>query len=725
LHAIGLALIVGMLVFAADDQAPLKEKPITAADRAHWSFRPPTRPELPRTKDRTWARNPIDAFILQGLEDAGLKPSPEAPRRILIRRLTFDLTGLPPTPEEVEAFVKDEHPDAYDRVVDRLLASPHYGERWAQHWLDLARYADTDGFEFDQARPNAWRYRDWVVDAINRDLPYDQFVRLQLAGDEVAADDPSAFVATGFNRCYPDMVDLNDQKLRRQNALNDITETTSLVFLGLTMGCARCHDHKFDPIRQSDFYRLQAFFTPARFRDDYPILRPEERGQYERRRLDWELKLSRLQARLVEIESPARSKLDPPTIPGTTDDVILALQRPPSDRTPREVMLIFDAQARDRRIGGSKWAELLGHPLNDERKDVLARIETVRREAPPAPPQASGADEAGGTVAPTYFLRRGELSSKGPAVEPGVPAILVAEGKTELKLTPRRNSSGRRSALADWMVDPGNPLTARVMVNRLWQGHFGRGLVSTPSDFGLQGAEPSHPELLDWLATEFPRRGWSNKALHRLIVTSATYRQVSRVDPASIAIDPENSLLSHQGRKRLDGEAIRDAMLATSGTLNSALGGPCVFPELPAELTKLSSKGAIWPVSPRAEDRNRRSLYVFTRRNLRFPFFEVFDRPDTNASCPRRPASTIAPQALTLLNSKLARDCSLALAARVRRDTKTSSEQIDRAYLLTLGRPPEEFERKLAHEFLAGNDPTRLEDFCLALMNVNEFVYLD
>jgi hypothetical protein len=725
LRALCLALIVGSLAVAADDQAPLKEKPITAEDRGHWSFRPPTRPELPQTKNTTWTRNPIDAFVLRSLEDAELKPSPEATRRVLIRRLTFDLTGLPPTPEEVEAFVKDENPDAYERVVDRLLASPHYGERWAQHWLDLARYADTDGFEFDQARPNAWRYRDWVVEAINSDLPYDQFVRLQLAGDESAGDDPSAFVATGFNRCYPDMVDLNDQKLRRQNALNDITETTSMVFLGLTLGCARCHDHKFDPIRQSDFYRLQAFFSPARFRDDYPILRPEERGEYERRRQVWELKLSRLQARLIAIESPARATLDPPTIAGTTDDVILALQRPPADRTPREIMLIFDAQARDRRIGGAKWADLLGRTLNDERRDVLARIETVRRETPPAPPQASGADEAGGAVAPTYFLRRGELSSKGPVVEPGVPAVLVAVGQTDLKIVPKQNSSGRRSALADWMVDPKNPLTARVMVNRLWQGHFGHGLVATPSDFGLQGAEPSHPELLDWLATEFPRRGWSVKALHRLIVTSASYRQDSRADAAATAIDPENNLLSHQNRKRLDGEAIRDAILATSGTLNPALGGPCVFPELPAELTKLSSKGAIWPVSPRAEDRNRRSLYVFTRRNLRFPFFEVFDRPDTSASCPRRPASTIAPQALTLLNSKLARDSAIALAARIRREGKTSREHIDRAYLLTLSRPPDATERKLADEFLAANDPGSLDDLCLALMNVNEFVYLD
>ncbi len=325
-------------------------------------------------------------------------------------------------------------------------------------------------------------------------MPYDAFVRLQLAGDEVRPGDPAAFIATGFNRCYPDMVDLNDQGLRRQNALNDITETTGLVFLGLTIGCARCHDHKFDPIRQTDFYALQAFFTPARFRDDYPL-----------------------------------------------------------------------ASARDR--GG----------------------------------KARGIDEAGPNAPPTYLLRRGEYGAKGPAISPAFPAVLCSIGaEVAAKPTSSARSTGRRTALADWLVRPDHPLTARVMVNRLWRHHFGQGLVGTPSDFGTMGDEPTHPELLDWLATELVARGWSLKSMHRLILTSATYRQSSRSDGPGRPADPENSLLWRQNRRRLDGEAIRDSLLAVSGRLNRAMGGPSVFPELPPELKRLSSKGAVWPVSPSA-----------------------------------------------------------------------------------------------------------------------------
>jgi hypothetical protein len=607
--------IVATLGLILGGDALAGERPITDDDRAYWAFVPPVRPDLPAVADADRARNPIDVFLLAALEDAGLAPSPEADRRTLIRRLSFDLTGLPPTPEEVEAFVEDPGPDAYERLVDRLLASPAHGERWAQHWLDLARYADTDGFEFDQARPDAWRYRDWVAGALNADMPYDRFVRLQLAGDEAEPGDPSAFVATGFNRCYPDMVDLNDQGLRRQNALNDITETTGLVFLGLTIGCARCHDHKFDPIRQSDFYRLQAFFTPARFRDDYPL------G------------------------------------PG-------------------------DARAR-------------------------------------------GLDEAGPDAPPTFVLRRGEYGANGPEAPPAFPVVLCEDESEALaRPTPSERSTGRRTALADWLLRPDHPLTARVMVNRLWQHHFGRGIVGTPSDFGGMGDPPTHPELLDWLATELVARGWSLKAMHRLIVTSAAYRRSSLASPDALAADPDNTLLWRQNRRRLDGEALRDALLAASGRLSRAPGGPPAFPELPAELAKLSSKGAVWPVSATQAERDRRSLHVFVRRNLRYPFFEAFDRPDTNASCPRRSVTTIAPQALTLLNSQLARESARAMAGRVENEAGPEpGAQIERAYRLALGRPPDAEERRLAAEFLR-RDPS-LPRFCLALLNLNEFVTVD
>ncbi len=620
LHAVVIALTI--LGTARGDDI---DRPITAAERRHWAFQPPKRPSVPAPKTSKWSRNPIDAFVLASLEANGLTPAPEADRPTLLRRLSFDLTGLPPTPVELNAYLNDRSPDAYERVVERLLNSPRYGERWAQDWLDLARYADTDGYEYDAVRPDAWRYRDWVVNALNDDLPYDRFVQFQLAGDETS---PRAYEATGFNRCYPDMVDLNDQKLRRQNALNDITETTALVFLGLTLGCARCHDHKFDPLLQSDFYRLQAFFTPARFRDDLPI------------------------------EDQA-------------------------------------ATARNRRASEPKSS------------------------------QARGIDEAGPIAPPTFFLRRGELSQPGPEVLPAFPAVLrVNLKRPEAAIVASSRSTGRRKALADWIVSPANPLTARVIVNRLWQHHFGRGIVATPSDFGTAGAEPSHPELLDWLASELIQGSWSLKSLHRLMVESATYRQSSRPTQEALTIDPENELFSRARRRRLDGEALRDALLAVSGTLSATLGGQPIFPSLPDELSGLTGIRAIWPVSREVEQRSRRSLYVFARRNLRYPFFEAFDRPDSNASCPKRSTTTTAPQALTLLNSLQARDAAQALALRLEREAGADREgQVRLVFRLALSRDPVTEEMALGREFLA-RDPC-LAHFCLAVLNTNEFLYID
>jgi hypothetical protein len=691
-------------------------------DRGHWAFVPPRRPEIPRVKEASWIRNPIDAFILVPLERRDLRHAPEASRPTLLRRLSFDLTGLPPTPDELDAFVADQSPLAYERVVDRLLASPHYGERWGQHWLDLARFAETDGFEFDQARPNAWRYRDWVVQTLNDDLPYDAFVRLQLAGDEVQPGDATAFIATGFNRCYPDMVDLNDQGLRRQNALNDITETTALVFLGLTIGCARCHDHKFDPIPQSDFYRLQAFFAGARFRDDYVLASAAERLESGKRLTDWQRQVTSLRAALIGLEAPYRMAIAPGEPPGVNDETAAAFQKPAAERSARDVDLVFEAMSRDRRIRGDSWLVVLDPTTRMVRSFLRARLDRLVRMAPPELPKARGLDEAGPIAPPTFLLRRGEYSARGPEVGPAFPSVLCS-GDSERMARPRPSprSTGRRSSLADWLVQPDHPLTARVMVNRLWQHHFGRGIVATPSDFGTMGEEPSHPELLDWLATELISRGWRLKAMHRLIVTSATYRQSSLGDRSTSSADPENSLIGRQNRRRLDGEAIRDALLAISGRLDQAIGGPSVFPELPAELKRLSSKGAVWPVTPRAGDQERRSLYVFVRRNLRFPFFEVFDRPDTNASCPQRAVTTIAPQALTLLNSQLAHESARALAGRAGRTDHPGT--IERVSRIALGRAPDASERRILREFLRRGGS--LTDLCLGLINANEFIYID
>jgi hypothetical protein len=698
---------------------------LRAADRDHWAFVPPRRPEVPRVDKSSWCKNAIDAFVLARLQKNGLQPADEADRSTLLRRITYDLTGLPPTPGELSEFLGDLAPLAFERVLDRLLASPRYGERWGQHWLDLARFAETDGFEFDQARPDAWRYRDWVVQALNHDMPYDTFVRLQLAGDEMRPLDPSAFIATGFNRCYPDMVDLNDQGLRRQNALNDITETTGLVFLGLTIGCARCHDHKFDPIRQADFYGLEAFFTPARFRDDYPIASARDRDEYEKRYHDWENALARVRSTLIRLEAPWRDLLAAGAPAGLDDETAAAFGKPEADRSPRDVELIHETLTRDKRVKTGLWSIVLDPVTWNARRLLIERIEQIKRSAPPALPKARGVDETGPIAPPTYLLRRGEYGVRGPEIKPSFPAVLCSlDAKTDANPIASSRSTGRRKALADWLMRPEHPLTARVMVNRLWRHHFDKGLVRTPSDFGTMGDEPSHPELLDWLATELVARGWSLKSIHRLILTSATYRQSSRSQGEGAVVDPENTLLWRQNRWRLDGEAIRDSLLAVSGRLNQAMGGPSVFPELPPELKRLSSKGAVWPVSANVEDRERRSVYIFVRRNLRFPFFEVFDRPDTNASCPQRPVTTIAPQALSLLNSQLAQDAAQRLAARVARLAGPDrAREVEYISVIVFGRTPDIAERRMMDEFLERGGS--LEHLCLALLNTNAFIYID
>jgi hypothetical protein len=710
------------IVLVVTGAAPADE-PSGGKDRSHWAFVPPKRPEVPLARRSVPVANPIDAFLLHRLEAEGLSFSPEADRASLLRRLSFDLTGLPPTPEELDAFLADPSPAAYERQVDRLLASPHFGERWAQHWLDLARHADTDGFEFDDLRPDAWRYRDWVVRALNDNMPYDRFVALQMAGDELAPDDPNAAVATGFHRAYPDMVDLNDQGLRRQNALDDITETTGLVFLGLTIGCARCHDHKSDPIRQEEFYGLQAFFTPARFRDDFPLVSPAERADHAARLEAWKAEAAALRAEIVRLEAPARERLAPGAPAGIDDRTAAALSRPETERSTEDHALILDAWRRDRRVSPEALAAALGSEAAQALADARAALDRLQASAPAPLPTARVLEEAGPDAPATLLRRRGDFHSPGREVGPAYPAAL-ADGPPEIVPTPR--SSGRRSALAAWLTRGNHPLTARVIVNRLWQHHFGRGLVATPSDFGLMGEAPTHPELLDWLATELTAQGWDLKAMHRRMVTSAAYRQGSLHDARAAAIDPENELLWRQSRRRLEGEAIRDAMLAVSGRLNRRMGGPGVFPELPPELARLSNRGAAWPVSPDRVERDRRSLYVFVRRNLRYPFFEAFDRPDPNASCPRRPITTIAPQALSLLNGLHAADAAHGLAERVAIEAGPGHPaRIEQAYRLALGRPPDAEERRAAEEFLRGGGDGALADLALVLLNLNEFVTID
>ncbi len=704
----------------------------TADQRSHWAFVAPGRPEPPPTRAKGWAKNPIDAFILGTLEEAGLSHAPEADRRTLIRRVTFDLTGLPPTPAEVVAFADDDRPDAYDRLVDRLLASPAYGERWARPWLDLARFAESDGFKSDKTRPSAWRYRDWVIKALNADLPYDRFVALQLAGDEVAPGDAEAFVATGFNRGWPFEDNNMVPGLNRQLMLDDMTDTTASVFLGLTVGCARCHNHKYDPISQKDYYRLQAIFAGTAARDDYAIAPPFERAMHASVEAEHAARLARVRKEIESVERPYRARLLEATMAKLPPEVRVAMETEPAQRSAFQEDLL---RSNAKKLAVEPKAMQAAMTPEDRRAwtERSALMASIAKAVPPGPETASGMTERSADAPPVRLLRKGSFVRPGGEVPPGFPSVLADPSQPPAFEATASGTSGRRKALAEWIARADHPLTARVIVNRLWQGHFGRGIVSTPSDFGTQGVEPTHPELLDWLATELPRRGWSLKAMHRLMVTSATYRQSSAGDPSAVAADPENGLFGRMPRRRLEAEAVRDALLAVSGRLDPRVGGPSVFPDLPPGV---DTRGG-WTRSPSAADRDRRSIYVFVRRNLKYPLFNAFDSPDTNVTCPERNVSVNAPQALMLLNSELVVDQARALAARVAaaaggRDDRPAL--VRAAYRAAFARDPDPAESARAVAFLEGQarpdggTPARdaaLVDFCHVLLNLNEFVFVD
>lgn len=629
-------LSLAVIVARADDAAGPTQAATPAPERqAHWAFRPLAEVAPPQVASSAWVRTPIDRFILAALEarsdHAGkLGPMHEADRATLLRRVTFDLTGLPPEPQDLANFLADPSDDAYEKVVDRLLSSRAYAERYAQHWLDLARYADSDGFEHDLTRPDAWRYRDWVIDAIARDMPLDEFIRQQVAGDELYPDDPAAAVATGFLLCGPDMPDLNLQEERRHNVLNEMTAAVGSVFLGLQVGCAQCHDHKWDPITLADFYRLRACFEG------------------------------------------------------------LALFAP--------------------------------HPLG--------RV----------------AHERGGPAPQSFVYLRGDFRRPDKEVRPGFPQAVNPWGD-QVPGTPSNASFGRRTALARWLTRPDHPLVTRVLANRLWQWHFGEGLCRTTSDLGTAGDTPVHLQLLDWLAAELVRCGWSARHMHRLLVTSSVYRTASRpatppdlavghADPAPVwrallAADPENRLWGRFPRRRLEAEEIRDALLAVGGILNRRCGGPGIMPPLPAELEATLLPGQ-WKTSSDPADHYRRSVYLFVRRNLRDPLLEAFDRPDTLASCPVRGRSTTAPQALALLHAPLAMEAAQGLARLAAAEAGDNRAAfVTACFRRALCRLPSDAELRLGVEFLQreGVSPDqaadRQVDFCRALLNTNEFIHLD
>jgi hypothetical protein len=750
---------------------PTRSKPVeearpenfTADQKEHWAYQPVKRPDLPEVLKSRWVRNPIDRFILAELETAELPPAPEADRVALIRRVTFDLTGLPPRPEDVAAFLADTRQDAYERLVDRLLESPQHGERWAQHWLDLAHYADSNGFELDAERPDAWRYRDWVVKALNDDMPYDRFLALQIAGDEIKPGDKDALVATGFGRCGPrEVVGGNViPEVKRQNELTEITTTVGSVFLGLTIGCARCHDHKFDAIPSTDYYRLQSFFEASEL-VDVPIAAKAEIEAYEAAKKAVEKKAAPLRKRMNEIEAPYRKSLADRKHAMLTADERAVMAIPEKQRTPAQKRLASGLQTSLRITWEEVAAAVAANPKDhSEREQLKRQIYRIEQTLPRPPAHAMALVDRKPKAPDTFVFRRGDFRNKGPKVSPRPPGVILASqrspGFAPDWIAPAGDKTGRRAALARWLSGEDNPIVARVIVNRLWQSHYGRGIVATPSDFGVRGEPPSHPELLDWLAAELIQGGWRLKPIHRLMVTSAAYRQASKTDPKLAGQDPDNSLFGRMNRRRLDAEGIRDAMLMASGELNPKMGGPGVLAPLEKEVKDLIFTEAevvdLWPENPDPSEHLRRSLYLFRKRNVRYPLLESFDSPDAQFPCPRRETSTHALQALNLLNSEFTAGRARALAGRILREGGNEAEGgIRRAYRVVLCRDPAPNELDRACEFLKSQtallrkrklegctlsrptdadqssiDPAEAAawvDFALAIVNCNEFAYV-
>ncbi|HEY2760693.1 MAG TPA: DUF1549 and DUF1553 domain-containing protein [Pirellulales bacterium] len=721
-----------------------------------WPFLPVERPATPKlTKLKSWARNPIDDFIGQKLEAAGLSPNPPADKLTLLRRVTFDLTGLPPTPAEQQAFLADKSPDAYAKVVDRLLASPHYGERWAQHWLDLVRYSETEGFKKDGLRKDAYRYRDYVIRAFNSDLPYDRFVRQQLAGDELESNNPDARIATGLFRLYPEDINASNMVAQRQEILDDITENTGLVFMGLTVGCARCHDHKFDEIKQTDYYRLQACFAAILPDDDTSLATKKQAEMYEKRMDQWERVTKPIRDAIDSELANEREAARQDAISAYDPETLKAINTAAEHRSCFQKQLVAEAEEwiESRLDRAYRRCPPDERKLYDQQMAELAKYDKLK---PDPLPTAMTVVDADGPPAQTCVLAGGNYLKPGQEVSPGFPEFLGASEPIIKSPENKSTSTGRRSALAEWMTRDDNPMTARVFVNRLWENHFGQGIVATPNDFGAMGGNPSHPELLDWLAAELMADGWHVKPIQRLLVLSATYCQASKVNPlsavhaAALAADAANDLLWHFRRARLEGEEVRDAQLAVCGELNERMFGPSAQPKLPQVLEDTRYG---WDPDDKLADQYRRSIYVLAKRNMRLPMFAAFDQPDMQNSCPRRTCTITAPQALELLNGEdteeVARAWSGELLAKAGSD---EAKMVRLAFEQAYGRTPNAEEMKTCEEFvdhqaaeISGNEkgidekqlpipaPQKIErakaaaivDFCHAMLCSNEFLYID
>lgn len=711
------------LAKAIDGMQPLATAKAAQRDEyLEWLLKPPKARTVPPVQASDWVRNPIDAFLLARLEVKGMSPAPPAGRRGLIRRMYFDLIGLPPRPEDVKRFLNDSDPLAYQKLVDKLLADPRYGIRWARHWLDLTRYAESDGFAVDSERPTAWRYRDYVIRAFNDDKPYDLFIKEQIAGDEVRdkrlkeENRPERLVALGFLRMGTWEADATSKQQLRQDFLNEVTGTTASVFLGLTAGCAQCHNHKYDPVPQRDFYRQQAFFAPTGVDEiSAPFIEAENPKE-----------MKRLHRQFEDGAEIAREQLD-----NHKEDLkrrfIESKKLKPEDPAVAEFMRelnvanAFFQEREDPIFKEQVWKNYL-----DAKHRLQKLTELQRRYQPVAyavkditPPNVPALPD-------THVLEAGELDAKGEKVDPGF--LTCVTGKEEpAKIPFSGGTSGRRLALAEWIASPENPFTARLMVNRIWQFHFGEGIVRTTSDLGKNGSRPSHPELLDWLATQFIERKWSIKEMHRLMLTSNAYRQSTEHPEAEkyANLDPGNHLLWRMNWMRLEAEALRDSLLFLSGRLNEARGGPGALLDVPDDVAE-GFEFFKWFPSEEAEQL-RRTIYTFQRRSVIDPMLEVFDVANANSSCSRRSATTVAPQALTLLNAELPNREAGYFAARVAEEAGPEPDkQIEHAFWLVLSRAPSENEKLRSRELLRKYPRKEgLTYLGLVLFNLNEFLYLE
>ena len=674
----------------------------------HWAFTKVQRPAEPKVSDAKWVSNPIDTFVFSGLDNANLKPAPPAGKVELLRRAYYDVIGLPPTPEEVDAFLADESPDAFEKVVDRLLDSPHYGEKWARHWLDLVRYAETNGYERDNPKDNVWKYRDYIIQALNDDKPYDDFVIDQLAGDEREQATAESITATGFYRLGLWDDEPVDREQAYYDGLDDVVVTSTQAFLGLTVGCARCHDHKLDPIPQTDYYRMMAFFHNLQHGNTMRnVATEEEKKKHAERVAQHGAELEALRKQIAAVEDRIHETFSNPEKEDAKDKVV------------RERMI---AQRRGKVLSKDDLRDYLALKQQEQRmaRTVLAPLD-----------KALAAQEKGDRGPETFVLGRGSAHAKGEKVEPGFPEI-ISDGNAEVPEQGRNGSSLRRMTLAKWIVSPENPMTARVMVNRIWQFHFGRGLVRTSSDFGYQGTPPTHPELLDWLASEFIARDWSMKSMHKLMMMSSTYQMSTQPNEAALAKDPTNDLLWRFDMRRLTAEEIRDSILVAGGTFNPKMFGPNIFPPLPQEILATASRpGNGWGKSS-PEESARRSIYIRIKRSLRHPMLVGFDAPDTDSSCAVRVSTTVPTQALSMINSKFMNEQAGILAKRLQRERPGKLDaQAAHAIRLTTSRTPGDDEVKADVAFiqsLQNDDGLSTEEalrmYCLVVLNTNEFIYL-